>query len=1510
MSKFKKLIAALSTVTILSTLVVTTAQAATFPDVPSWAEESVEYLVSIGAVDSTQLQFRAGDSMNRAEAVKLLGEAVGLEGDVPTTATFVDVKASEWYFQWVERAYAAGIVNGYSDRPGYFGPADTLTKGQWAKIVVEGSGMSIASCDASIFDDIKADAWECKYVTTLAEAGLVDTSKANFEVYKQVNRAEAAKMLYGVLTYDGSNPVDDDDDTSDDDTVASGDLDFGLSSGSPQHNQIPKNAASVEVLRFDISAGSDPAEIDSITIHKDGVSEIASDFQGYLYEGNNRLTSGKSLNSDSKNIQFNNLNWKLKAGEDMTVSLRVDIGATATSGTVSFSVTDVEAGGDVTGLPVKSATHGLSTTSVGSVTLEKDGTVTDPKVGEQGALIGRFKLTTSGENALVEQLGLYVGGGSINATDLINAELYVSGVSEAVATVDSVNDQDVLNFVFDDPLEIEKGNTKSFKLYADLNTGRSADTVKVYVDEKTDVLVVGDTYGFGMKVDIGTSGTYDGTSCTSSAGSCTYSEVEGGDITISSNGPAASDIAVNGKDVTLMNFSVNSVSDVTFENFEISLTASESSDTDEGLLNATDGTANFTDIKIVDADSGKTLWGPVDADAFKTASGGATLITEVTDAAVAYYKFTDEVDISAGETLNLAIRADVKNDTDLDEMTIVAGVNISSTIPEIRDVNNKVITNSTSLVPSAAIAGKTMTVSSPSLAFAVASAVVSDTFVKGSKDVKFVCFSARASESSSIKITSLTLGSQFDDEEDNSYETDGQDNIALNSIVGSVRIVDEEGAQIAGYASVSSTGTVVFDNFNHTIPAGATELLCVQGDISADAYQGGEGEQVAFTITGTSSVVAEDNDGNTLAAAQKTGLAVNNDTDAPDVRILVSNGGNLTLSVDSSTPKEDIVVAGTSKVAVSTFEFDATDEDFLVTKLSINNRQSATVAAGSVGDYDNNVSSITVEYPKADGTTESKTAFLTNGNAQFSGLNFFVEKDDTAKLTVYANLKDISTGATAGEFVDLAIALNNFEATAQGSGETYKADKIDAGTASLSIGTISYTDGDGSLELDGAQNKTTTTLGTTTTLTIDDSAGDNSTRLPVGVIICIDDDDSAACSSEDVYVITGFAAGTTEDTYTVLLIDDAGDSNYNDNAPILYSFPTEGNFTATNRAHVYETKPTVTLAASSPSGSRVVSAADSAFVFNIAANAKEKVQIRAGVELSDTILDGNGTPCAISTDSTTGDSVDGTSAKCTLDSDGDGDTFAWSTSGTNLSSYARVNFWFQYEVVGGAAPDIADFKILTSTTQTGLENETAFTQAACGADGTKFVTTEWYNCDLAVPTGTDSNDLFFGIEIDESTEAADTDIIYVDEVKFYNEKLTVDVSTDTDIDTYANNTSNAGAPSEALLKEGSTTVATGYWSSVTNGASAATTASATFIPTTAIEISKGTSKTFTVQIDSSDLINEDSGSDDPVSFSIDLGTSSEGTVTAGDFWWYDTNATVKWLGQVANTTLNSNTVTY
>jgi len=180
-------------------------------------------------------------------------------------------------------------------------------------------------------------------------------------------------------------------------------------------------------------------------------------------------------------------------------------------------------------------------------------------------------------------------------------------------------------------------------------------------------------------------------------------------------------------------------------------------------------------------------------------------------------------------------------------------------------------------------------------------------------------------------------------------------------------------------------------------------------------------------------------------------------------------------------------------------------------------------------------------------------------------------------------------------------------------------------------------------------------------------------------------------------------------------------------------------------------------------------------------------------------------------------------------------------------------------------------------------------------------------------------------------EAAD--IFVLDRVIAYNDKINVDIAGD-DIDTYANiRTNAANGTLPAYLKEGGDTLATGYVYKNTSAAAEGGTAGVTFIPISgtdsAIEISKNATRTFTLQLSTSALLAEDASADDPLTFSMDLGTASNGTISAGDIWWNDTNfsataegaapgtsyalatpGVIKWLGKVTNTTFSGNTVKY
>lgn len=1524
MYNFRKALASLSVVAILSTLVVSTAASAGqfYDDVPDsqWFSAYVNELAEAGILDTTKKTFNPGANLNRAEAVKLLVEAFELEGE--TAVTFKDVKSTDWYYGYVKTAVANGVVSGYADNT--FGGAKNINRAEWAKVVVIAADLPECE-DFSMFSDVKAADWFAPYAATAYCNGVMAGKNGKFAGGDLATRAEAAKMIS--VAMNPEPPEEDDDaDDDDDDDVSTGDLTVSLGD-TPAGVTLPKNATSTAIFEFDVAAGSDDVKVNSITFHKTGVSTLATDFQGYIYEGSDRLTNGKSFNSTTQDMVFTNLGLTVPKGGKKTLTLKVDVGATAASGSFQVQVSKVDSNAaDVEGLPVTSEEFGVSTTAVGTITIAKNGTVTNPKVGEDGVTIAKFKLTADSEAAKVKEFGLYLAG-TINTTDVQNLKLYVSGTTDPLATVDGVNGRDVAQFVLATPYEIEKGGTKSFWVTADLNTGRNADTLRAYIDENTDVVAIGGTYGFGMAV---TKGDFDNGADNGTDAS--WSTLEGGDITISSGGPASTDVAVNSKDVQLLAFNVTSVANVTFKNFAVGLDASENAAAG-GLLSSS--TANFTDIKVINTKTGETLMGPVDVTSFTNESVGSSSTVEEsdssdtgsgTDADQAYYLFTDEFTMDAGESLDLALTADIANNTSLNTDTLVASLQIGSTYPQVKDVNNKTLTNSSSLVPSSVITGKTMTVKSSSLTLSRTSTPVTNasattnTKVKGTDNVQFVGVNFACGSSSSCKITDLTLTGYLDDNGNasafSSTGTGADHSTLLNSYVGSVRLEDGAGKVIVPAKSVQSNGTVVFNNLALEIKAGETLPLYVVGKLSTNSYANGNAENITFGISSTSNVTAEDAAGNAIATV--TGTVNTSHSATTGTYVTTSAGGSLTVAVDSTTPKEEVVVAGTADQEISRFKFTTTDESFVVKKLAINNRQSG-VAAANIGNYDNNVKEIKISYTNSLGATETKTTTLSSGTGEFSGLDMFIDKDKSATLKVYATLNTISGGATAAEYVDLNLAFENFEALASGSGETYNASKLDDGTAAssdLDFGTMSFTTTGVAV---GTLNASMV-AGTAMTIT----TADLNASLPIGTLVKFGADSATYTEATEPLVVLTSVYTDGDLTLTGFVANDDADGNEIEATDtVYYALPGTGYLTAANRVHVYKSKPTLSLAGNSPSGGHTASGSDTIMEFSIAANPAESIVIRQGLggddenDVNDVVGIVDDGEATITTAS--GDYVDGSGGIQVIETAGNATTGMFlldeTYSSGAINGYDFVSFWMKVdEADNDSDVDFADLNLILdddTTPDAGTAVDLGSTSVAWAnglqvTSGQEFTDDTWVFFTLAISGAVDADDQV-GFHIAESTEIDASDEIFVDGLVFHNEMLMMDLRGNASLDL------TPTADVMCSLKDGSTTLATAGV-----GVKTTSLASLQFVPVddisggtdyTEIEIS-GT-KTYSVVCNTTDLISQ-SVNNDSLTPEIVTGSASDSTVTRGYFWWSANETTktlVYWLGNVVDV-FKGNTLNY
>ena len=486
-----------------------------------------------------------------------------------------------------------------------------------------------------------------------------------------------------------------------------------------------------------------------------------------IYEGAERLTSGKSFNTTTKEATFN-LTLPLST---RVLTLVIDVAGvgTATPGDEhAFKLLAIngEAVGGVMGNTFTVGSQAVSNVVVAATTVPSN-----PQVGQQKAEIANFKITGGVNDAVINSITL-TQLGSINADDLTNFVLEHAGNEVATASAVSAGDRIVL--VFNTPFSLLSGSVKNFTLYADI-AGRPGRTIQVYVDENTDVVVIDSLYGFGATVT---------NNFTAGAGMTVTTE--GGEITIAFNGPITGDVSKGALDVVLFEFAMTSVAPV-----EVRDTWLELDGTAGGMMIVgTAGTNYFTDLKLIDADSSQVLAGPLNLTAAGVGAGSVNSGT---------LRLTD--DWSLDGTRNLAITADLSNVEDAGgeffgnsyQVTLGdasgAGV-IFNGSADIKYADSNDYVAAGDIVPNTPIVGNQQTVLQAGLTVATSNFISDNTHVKGATDAASVAFVLTAGPDSDIRVRKLIVDPQGDDNQDGTYL-----DMLANTIVTSAKN-DDHGRQL------------------------------------------------------------------------------------------------------------------------------------------------------------------------------------------------------------------------------------------------------------------------------------------------------------------------------------------------------------------------------------------------------------------------------------------------------------------------------------------------------------------------------------------------------------------------------------------------------------------------------------------------------------------------------------------------------------------------------------------
>ena len=826
-------------------------------------------------------------------------------------------------------------------------------------------------------------------------------------------------------------------------TPPPGNVTLSLASDNPAAMNITRKANGLTYLKF---TAMGTGTISSIKIYRKGPG-ANSDFDNvYLYEGAQRLTSGRTPGSDGS-ITFSGLN--LAVAGSRTLSVVADMLSTgAVVGDVNYfsvmAAADVMlTSGTVGGsFPLNGNNMTVTGATGGTVTVAKTGSVSNPNVGQTNALLSEFKLTMATEGGKVHRVQL-INGGNVKTTDITNLRLEVNGT--VVATGNMTTDGYALFDFGSTPYLIAKGDNRIFKVYGDL-FGKKSETIDFYLEQTADVLVIGTDNGFGVSVT---------NNFNNSSNSHTIT-LQGGVLTLSFVGPTASNVSTTTTRTHFLEFDMNSAANIEIRKTTLVFCMDDTGDgTYEDNADTTNGVPDLLNVGMIDRDSGVFLIGPVDGSSLKTSNAGSCPNSKTG----ASNQFTNSFNINTNQTLHLAIVGDVKVDSTTTETADIASgaiikfildgygdaVGTSGDLTIMKYTGTNTAVTSTDIVPSGDLSGNGMTVQGSSLTVARSSTPSGqNNFVMGTSKINALGLNFTAALGSDIKITDITLSGYVADSGTTlTLGVGAAPDTALNvqKLVEAVRLMDNAtntsiGGTITNNLS-NATGTIKFSNLNWIIPSGATKTLMVETDLSHIPVSGSS-DNFSFDIAATTDVSALDGQSNSLNV---TGAPVNGTT-GPSTYVTVNSVGTLVPALDAAgTPGKASLYWGQTDAPFARYKFTSTNEGFFIERMNL-------YTGDTAASLTDNVSSVKITYKNKAGDTLSATnTFGSNASTSFAFSDDqrpYVPKDGILYVDVTGNIRTAADKyrATGVNFsIDFSGAdADEFRAVGEGSGTVIAGD--------------------------------------------------------------------------------------------------------------------------------------------------------------------------------------------------------------------------------------------------------------------------------------------------------------------------------------------------------------------------------------------------------------------------------------------------------------------------------------
>lgn len=670
-------------------------------------------------------------------------------------------------------------------------------------------------------------------------------------------------------------------------------LTVALAADTPSTATVPQNS-SVSFLKFNLTASNDgDITVNSIKLTAGGLG-TATYVDGVTLYSDGQRVGGNPRDIDSNREAVINFStpFVIQAGatESILVKAKVSSGTNQHSLNINAASDIVTNGAVVSGsFPVSGNTMSVAAVTVGQLTIAADGAPSNPNLGDEGAILAKFKATNNNvEDIYLNAITLrrYSATSGYNTSsddDFEGLKLYHEGTLVATAAKDLVGSY--VTFTLDTPLLVKKGGTEKFTMQANIIDGPSK-TVNFMLYNTVDVDAMGAYYNqSSLVVD-----SYDGSSLTIQAGAVSLAKVN------ATNAKTRAD-----------------QTNVEFGTFKVAVNSG--------------ATVELSTLKFTVDTVGETQEPSYISNVEAVINGAVYDLTlESTSSNQAVYSNSDMgVIMLNGATYNIVARADVESTATTQKYTFK--INDAVNDLYLKETTND--THITDITPNS-ISLKQKQVENPSITISNYALSSAYTAVVGSKDVSAMTIKIKAGEVDDIKVTELSFQDADTDEMSSAIIS------SLDLYKGDTLVKSKSGSSITG-ASASPAEVITFDNLNETVSAGKTNNYTLKLNFTSDS-----------TYSNTSAIwklygyAAEDKtEGDAIYDAVLDASAAFGVLDTPLASgrtITLAGTGSLYVTMDttdSSVKKDKYVVAGTTSGYLGAIRLKSDNENVVIEDLPV-----------------------------------------------------------------------------------------------------------------------------------------------------------------------------------------------------------------------------------------------------------------------------------------------------------------------------------------------------------------------------------------------------------------------------------------------------------------------------------------------------------------------------------------------------------------------------------------------